>query len=624
MSTFASDQAKRKEDHGGVCSNSCACFVSSHASGYNTDVLAFIGDDDLINVIAPSTTHDELKSIPGAKFYYQDSLWRLPLNWASCITLRGVFGHRLKLGQNLKTWAIDYKEDFVDPAMALRDAPDFDFREYDEEFKLYPYQRSAAEFLRLNKFALNGDDMRVGKTPTVIRALRAMHEDGEDVFPAVVICPNNVKRVWIQKFKEFWPDVDVQVPKSGIAAAEKAIAATTQVLVLHYEILPLVSRLHPYGAEALKACKECSPEVTRDGVTVPNTLQPSKCHVHLKAMNHIQWKSVIADEVHRITEPTAQMTRAIWQISRGANVRFGLTGTPPEDPDRHWCLMNFIMPDEYPTKGRFRDRYVNAEVNPWSGFLESKGWKQERRDELDKFFLPRFIRRPKTVVHNFIAADREVIEPEMTPKQAKAYKDLKLTMLAEIDGGVFWVDNPAVKMTRLRQLASAYGEVDDDNNFTLTEPSHKLDALQELLKGLDPNDSVVIFAEQAQLIELAATRMGDKAVKLVGGMSETARADAERRFQDGEVKYILCTTSTGGEGISLNRADTLVFLQRPFSRQSVKQAEDRIYTEGRTSLIIDIQTPDTVEEKVLKTLAEKDVKFEDLVRDEDTVRRWLA
>lgn len=582
-------------------------------------------NEDVILVSAPSTYYDELKAVPGARFYHQESRWKLPLTYASCITLRGVFGSKLRVGDNLKQWATQELEVRITPALDLRNAPDADFPHYpDEDWNLYPYQRSAAKFMSINRFALNGDDMRIGKTPTTIRTLRQLHDEGVDIFPAVIIAPINVRRVWKTKFEQFWPEVDVQMPKSGIAAAEKAIAATTQVLLLHYEIIPLVSRLHPYGAEALRLCKECLPEVLdKDGETVPNNLQPSKCQVHLKSMNQVHWKAVVADEAHRITEPTAQMTRAIWQISRDANVRFGLTGTPPEDPDRLWCLMNFISPDEYPAKGRFRDRYVNSEINPWSGFMESKGWKVERRDELDKFFLPRFIRRPKTVVHNFVPAVRELIEPEMTPKQAKAYKDLKAKMIAEVDGGVFWVDNPAVKMTRLRQLACAYGEVDDENNFRLTEPSHKLDALDELFRSLG-DESVVVFAEQSQLIRLAAARLGDKAVVLDGDTSESARIAAEERFQSGEVKYILCTTGTGGEGISLDRADILVFLQRPFSRLAVAQAEDRIYTEGRTSLIIDIQTPDTVEEKVLASLAKKDAMFEELVRDEETVRQWLS
>lgn len=576
-------------------------------------------DDGKIVIKPPRTTYEEVRQIPGSNYLSKEDTFTLPLTWSSCIILRAIFGRDLDVGIGLATWAKSERAFRIDPAMALRDKPDHDFPDFDESVNLYPYQKPAAKFLTISQHALLGDDMRIGKTPTAIRALRHLDSEGINVFPVLVIAPSNVKRVWKSKLEEWWPGVNIQVPKSGIAAAEKAVNTISddprQVIVLHYEILALLSRLEGYGAEALKPCKSCNES---------STLQESKCQVHKKALNHHTWTTIIADEVHRISEPTALMTRAAKYISRDSTYRWGLTGTPPEDPDRFWCVMNFISPDEYPAKTKFRDRYVITRINPWSGFPESVGWKQEKREELDKFFLPRFMRRPKSVVHDVKEPVYMMLEPEMTPKQAKAYKELKATLMAEIEGGIFWVDSPGTKITRLRQLASAYAELTEDGGLILSEPSSKLDALIELLKDLPSDEQVVIFAEQKQLIELAYTRLEKNAVKLVGGMSDGARDTSLRMFEEGEARYILCTTAAGGEGISLASADTLVFLQRPYSRKDSKQAEDRIYVEGRASLIIDMQTPDTVDERVFSTLKNKDASFEQLVRDEETVKRWLA
>lgn len=295
----------------------------------------------------------------------------------------------------------------------------------------------------------------------------------------------------------------------------------------------------------------------------------------------------------------------------------------PEEPDRFWSIMNFVAPSEYPSKSKFLDRYAIMEPDPWSGFMKSVGWRKEMKPELDKFWQPRFIRRPKRAVLDVVEPEKFIVECEMTPKQAKAYKDLKTMLMAELDGGIFWVDNPGSKMQRLRQLASAYGELLEDNKMVLSEPSSKLDALEDRLSvmGTDP---VVIFAEQAQLIELAAARLGDRAVKLVGGMSDTAAENSINAFMGGDVQFILSTAATGGEGISLNVADTLFYLQRPWSRVLNKQTEERIFMEGRASFFFDFITPGTVEEKVPVSLAEKDAKFETLVMDEETVRKWLS
>lgn len=582
-----------------------------------------------ILVNTPRVAYDEMKTVPGASYDSAKDNWTLPLTWASCVTMRMVFGGYLRIESELADWAREQKKIHleIDELRTARSAS-FPASYVGEDFKLYDYQKAGAKYLTMQPYGILGDDMRVGKTPQVLRALRWMHEHDKDVFPLIIICPPLVKSVWRREIANWWPQLRVEIPKSGIAAAEKAVNAVisgeADAVVLHYEIIALVSNLAGYGSEKKVACKECVPEVRNaDGEMVANTIQPSKCHIHKKVLNQIDWNAVVCDEVHRITEPSAQMTRAVWQISSRANVRWGLTGTFPEDPDRVWCGMRFAYPAEYPSKTKFRDMFVNWTINPYSGFPESLGWRNQTRDTFDSFFTPRFFRRPRSVVHDVVEPITTLLEPEMTPKQTKAYKDLKQNFFAELDGGIFWAEDPGSKMQRLRQLASAYGELMEDNQIILSEPSSKLDALEELLLDLGEGQ-VVVFAEQKQLIELGMTRLGDRAVKLVGGMSDSARENSVTRFQNGDVQYILATTATGGEGISLNAADTLIFLQRPWSRKDNKQSEDRIYMEGRPSWIYELRTPGTVEERVADTLARKNEKFEDLVRDADTLKEWLG
>jgi len=143
-----------------------------------------------------------------------------------------------------------------------------------------------------------------------------------------------------------------------------------------------------------------------------------------------------------------------------------------------------------------------------------------------------------------------------------------------------------------------------------------------LLEELD--EGVIVFAEQAQLIELAAARLGDKAVKLIGGQGDNSRTESIERFQSGDVPYILCTTGAGGESISLNRADTMIVLQRPWNWKANQQMIDRFYKEGRSSYIYDVITPDTVEERVFASLANSSIEFEKMAHDHDLARIWLA
>lgn len=607
------------------CKEAVSCRVEKHARhGGQLNILAEImtvepNSKTVIGVKVPRTSFDRIKQIPGASWNNAQERYTLPLTWAACVQLRGTFGEELVIEPELKQWAIKEKTERVIPSMELRTSktiPPGIIPQYEGEPSLYDYQEPAAQMLITNRFCIEGDDMRVGKTPVAIRALRALHDQGVEVFPTIVVAPPNVKRVWKRELATWWPDAVVEVPKSGLAAAEKAIKSGADIIVLHYEILAMVSNLEGWGSEALKACSQCNPD---------SNLQVSRCHIHKKALNEIDVKAVIADEVHRVGEPSALMTRALWKISKNANVRFGLTGTMPEEPDRAWSVLHFVFPDEYPVKGKCIDRYANTVINPWTGFKESTDWKQgELKKEWDSFFMPRFIRRPRELVHDVIQPTALLLEPEMTPKQAGAYKALKKSMMAEIDGGLFWVDSPGAKMQRLRQLASAFGETTDGSDFILSEPSNKLDCLEDFLKNLPKDESVAIFAEQAQLIELAYLRLEDQAVKLVGGMSDSASELSEKRFKEGDVPYILCTTASGGEGISLTRANTTVYLQEPYSRKDKKQCDSRFYEENTASMIVIIRTPDTVDVLPSKAMTLKDAKFEDLVKDKETVMEWLS
>lgn len=603
-------------------------------------------DLDIIVVDLPQTKYDEIKRVPGSTYLNKYRKFSLPLTWASCVIMRAMFRDSLIISPKLAQWSRDERQNRIDPALVYRTATEAKairfFQEGLESRKhmLYDFQEAGVAFMANSRYVLNGDEMRVGKSPQSIMTLRYLREhEKQEVFPTLVVCPPNVKRVWKEHFEMFWPEARVVAPKSGLAAAEKAIKevkdGNADVLVIHYEVLALLSNLEGYGgAGKLKPCVKCA-ELVKDektGELVPNKVPESKCQIHPKALNGVDWQSIIADEAHRIGEASALMTRALKKLSRKSPVRLALTGTPPEDPDRLWSVMNFVSPQEYPSKGKFRQMFAHVVINPWSGFEETAGWRSETKPLFEKFFFPRFIRRPKAAVHgNFVEAIHEVRYPEMSPKQATAYKALQQTMIAELDNGIFWTDSPLVKIARLRQLASAYGEVvleEDEEGvekivgMRLSEPSSKLDALDELLEELG-NEPAVIMAEQAQLIELAAIRIGDRTSKIIGGQSDSARNRAIDDFQQGRVQYVLATTSAGGEGISLNRADTLIFLQRPWSLSASAQAEARIYKEGTAGLIIDIITPDTIDEKVLRTLSEKGDKLEDLVKDADTVREWL-
>lgn len=491
---------------------------------------------------------------------------------------------------------------------------------------LYPYQRVGAAFLATARAALLADEMGTGKTPQTIRALQLLAAVGEAVFPALVVCPASVKRVWAAEFAKWWPGARVVVPRSGTASAIDANddirVGDADVLVLNYEALPHLSRLAPYGSVRLEGCVNCDPLSKR---------APSRCQKERKALNIVAWRTVIADEAHRIKDPHTQTTRALWAVGDGAGFRFALTGSPVANtPEDLWSVMRFVAPSEYARKTAFVDRYIETTPNIWSGYADPIGFRAEMRPEFDRFFLSRFIRRPKAAVLPDLPPKTYMVrDVELTGKQAKAYDDMRKSLVARIDDGTIFAGNPLMELLRLRQFASAYGEADGVGGMRLSEPSSKLDALEDVLAELGDRQAV-IFAESRQLIDLAYNRMLTEAIPaacITGEIPEDQRTTNLAAFQSGDTRILLCTIGAGGLGLDMTAADTAIFLQRSFNAVLNVQAEDRIHRHGQESdnvTIVDLVVAGTVEDHVRAVLSEKAARLEDLVRDADTLRKWLT
>ncbi len=75
---------------------------------------------DEIVVQVPVTANERVKEVPGARFHPQDRTWRVPLSWAACVQLRGVFGDALDVAPALAEWATEEYETRVKPAMEAR------------------------------------------------------------------------------------------------------------------------------------------------------------------------------------------------------------------------------------------------------------------------------------------------------------------------------------------------------------------------------------------------------------------------------------------------------------------------------------------------------------------------
>src|SRR4030042_5521409 len=157
----------------------------------------------------PSTWHlkELIKSIPGVRYDSAREGWLFSLSWGSLVTLRGVFREQVEFTPEVISWAWTERNTRVDPMMDLRGGPELPEHlqtlEFDE--RLFPFQRAGAQFLVTSGDTLLADEMGTGKTIQVLAALQALTNAGEDVLPAIVVCPNSVKGHWEREIKAWFP-----------------------------------------------------------------------------------------------------------------------------------------------------------------------------------------------------------------------------------------------------------------------------------------------------------------------------------------------------------------------------------------------------------------------------------
>ena len=565
------------------------------------------------------------KSLPGASWSASEQVWRVPLSWTTCLALRSTFRSDLEIKPTLGAWAANQLATRITPANNLRE-----LETYEGDEVLFPHQRAGVAFLATAKRALLADEPGLGKTAQAIRALKELHDRGEDVFPILIVCPNTLKNNWAREFVTWWPDVSTQVIKGSALQRKKQFDQPAQVFIINWESLRSHSRLSPYGSISLTRCKACGGQ---DEKIIEN-----RCEVHLRELNNFKFKAVIADEIHRSKDPKSKQSRALWSASGNAEIRFALTGTPiANNVVDLWSILHWISPKDWPSKTKWIDRMVDVMLNAFGGMMVL-GVKPQMQEEFYSSVNP-YMRRmlKKVVLPNLPPVLKERRDVEMSTKQKKAYEQMRDLMISELESGDTLAAPSVLTQTiRLLQFASSYAtivvnEETGEPKAILDSPSCKIDALiDDIGNGDFGDDSVAVSAVSKQLINLLSAELTKKKIShglITGDQDEDERQKAIDDFQSGAIKWILFTAQAGGVGITLTAARRLIMLQRPWSLVDYKQVLDRVHRIGSeihdSIVITDYVTEGTIEERVIQVLETKADNFEQIVKDKDQLLKLL-
>jgi SNF2 family DNA or RNA helicase len=307
-----------------------------------------------------------------------------------------------------------------------------------------------------------------------------------------------------------------------------------------------------------------------------------------------------------------------------------MTGTPVgNSPADLWTLLYTVEPEQFPDRVKYIDRY--CQVDPYGPIRHNN---IERLAELHTIIAPYMRRMLKAVVLPQLPP--KIFLPryvEMTPKQAKAYADMKTMMAARIEdvsGDSFLTASMQItQRLRLLQLATSNVKVEVSTDaeglpkidVELVDPSPKIDEFLNILDEMG-DKPVAACSPSAQLIRLTAKRLDKLGIKyslIIGGMEPFQRQYELDQFQSGNTRVMLFTEAAGGVGLTMTATDTLVYLSRSDSMTGNRQTMDRFHRPGaeihEAIIIIDLIARATVEEKQVKTLLNKFAILDQLLKD---------
>ncbi len=199
---------------------------------------------------------------------------------------------------------------------------------------------------------------------------------------------------------------------------------------------------------------------------------------------------------------------------------------------------------------------------------------------------------------------------ELTPEQRRVYDQLKTIALAVLEQGVVTAANALTQILRLQQVCSGFLKTDDGKFETL--PSNKLNELMEALEEVD--GKVIIWANYTHDIYAIAKAIqkeyGEGTVRMYFG--ETKAEDRQQivtDFQDPKnpLRFFVGQPRTGGYGLTLTEAKTVIYYSNSYDLEVRLQSEDRAHRIGQKNNVtyIDIVTEGTVDEKILSALRSK-------------------
>jgi len=430
-------------------------------------------------------------------------------------------------------------------------------------------------------------EMGTGKTKVLIDNMSMLYDKGK-IDGALIVAPKGVIKTWYEQ------EIPTHLPDhiENVTVLWQPNITKTQQEKLE-SLFKIETSLHilVMNVEALS---------TEKGVKFASKFLNS--HKVLMAI----------DESTTIKTPTAKRTKNIIGLGKLSKYRRIMTGSPvTKNPLDLYTQCEFLDPYllDHASYYSFRNRYAVMKSMHVRGRTIQVVHEFQNLAELSdklKDFSYRVLKKdcldlpPKNWTKRHITLSKE---------QQKVYDEMKKTALATLNGKVTSTMNVITQLMRLQQITCGHFTADDGSTQLISN-----NRLTELMDVLDETEGKAIiwghWQKDIQNIvdEIEKVHGPESVVSYYGLTPQDERQDNIRKFQDDpRCRFMVGTPSTGGYGITLTAANTVIYYSNGYDLEKRLQSEDRAHRIGQKENVtyVDIIAEKTVDEKIVKSLRKK-------------------
>jgi len=318
------------------------------------------------------------------------------------------------------------------------------------------------------------------------------------------------------------------------------------------------------------------------------------------------------DESTTIKTPSAKRTKNIISLGKYAKYRRIMTGSPvTKNPLDLYTQCEFLDPYllDFTSYYAFRNRYAEMKTMHLRGRSIQVIDEFKNLGELSeslKGFSYRVLKEDCLDLPSKVFTKRHIT---LTGDQRKIYDQMKKAAMAVLNGKVTTTMTVLTQLMRLHQITCGHFTADDGSTQLIEN-----NRVKELMNVLEETEGkAIIWAnyqrDVTQIIKAISEQYGQGSVVDYYGLTpQEERQENIKRFQNGDdCRFIVGTTQTGGYGITLTKANTVVYYSNGYDLEKRLQSEDRAHRIGQTKSVtyVDLIAEDTVDEKIVEALRSK-------------------